>query len=76
VITGTAAATNGTTRGATQVLLRGGPSDGLHVTVLLDPQHRTIDCLNRTGYTYRDSGHAFHGLQIYDWLPSTGRTTA
>jgi hypothetical protein len=58
-----------------QAVLRGGPSHGLEVTALLDTdpdtQTRAIDCLSRSGYTYRDSGHSLHGLRIYDWLPAT-----
>jgi hypothetical protein len=55
---------------AIPAVLRGGPSHGLKVTALFDPQHRALDCVNRNGYTYRDSGHCLHGLQIYDWLPA------
>jgi hypothetical protein len=55
---------------AIPAVLRGGPSHGLKVTALFDPQHRALDCVSRSGYTYRDSGHALHGLQIYDWLPA------
>jgi hypothetical protein len=55
---------------AVQAVLRGGPSHGLKVTALFDPQHRALDCVSRSGYTYRDSGHNLHGLQIYDWLPA------
>jgi hypothetical protein len=52
-----------------QAVLRGGPSHGLKVTALLDPEHRGLDSVSRLGYIYRDSGNATHGLQIYDWLP-------
>jgi hypothetical protein len=54
---------------AIQAVLRGGPSHGLKVTALFDPAHRALDCVSRSGYTYRDSGRSLHGLQIYDWLP-------
>ncbi len=54
-----------------RAVLRGGPSHGLTVTALCDPERPTIDRLNRSGYTYRDSGYARHGLQIYDWLPAS-----
>jgi hypothetical protein len=54
---------------AIPAVLRGGPSHGLKVTALFDPQHRSLDCVSRSGYTYRDSGRSLHGLQIYDWLP-------
>jgi hypothetical protein len=54
-----------------QAVLRGGPSHGLEVTALLDTDSRAIDCMRRSGYTYRDSGHSLRGLRIYDWLPST-----
>jgi hypothetical protein len=53
-----------------QAVLRGGPSHGLEVTALLDTDSRAIDCLRRSGYTYRDSGYSLHGLRIYDWLPA------
>jgi hypothetical protein len=58
---------------AVKAVLRGGPNHGLKVTALTDPQRHAIDCVSRGGYTYRDSGHCLHGLQIYDWLP-TART--
>jgi hypothetical protein len=54
-----------------QAVLRGGPSHGLEVTALLDAESRILDCVSRSGYTYRDSGHSLHGLRIYDWLPAT-----
>jgi hypothetical protein len=55
---------------AVQAVLRGGPSHGMKVTALFDPQHRALDCVSRSGYIYRDSGHSLRGLQIYDWLPA------
>jgi hypothetical protein len=51
------------------VVLRGGPSNGCQLMAEVNPATHTIDSVNYTGFTYRDSGHVFHGQRIYDWLP-------
>jgi hypothetical protein len=53
------------------VMLRGGPSNGCQLTAEVNTESWTIDSVNSTGFTYRDSGHFFHGERIFDWTPAT-----
>jgi hypothetical protein len=57
----------------TQIILRGGPSNGVKLTADVDVDTDIADSVNQTGYIYRDSGRSFHGLRIFDWLPAVGR---
>ena len=52
--------------------MRSGPGDGLTLTAAVDLDADWLAVLQRTGYTYRDSGRTFKGRRIFDWLPATG----
>lgn len=56
------------------VSLRGGPRSGLTLTTRV--HGGPIEHLTHRGQTYRDSGHCYRGLRVFDWTPDGDQQTA